>query len=43
MSGKTRRGNGEDSVYQDKNRVWHAKIAYKIRDIYARKVDSWPV
>lgn len=26
MSGKTRRGNGEGSVYQDKNRVWHAKL-----------------
>ena len=26
MSGKARRGNGEGSVYQDKNRVWHAKL-----------------
>lgn len=26
MSGKTRRGSGEGSVYQDKNRVWHAKL-----------------
>ena len=26
MSGKTRRGNGEGSIYQDKNRVWHAKL-----------------
>ena len=26
MSGKARRGSGEGSVYQDKNRVWHAKL-----------------
>ena len=26
MSGKARRGSGEGSVYQDKNRAWHAKL-----------------
>ena len=26
MSGKTRRGNGEGSVYQDTKGVWHAKL-----------------
>lgn len=26
MSGKTRRGSGEGSVYQDTKGVWHAKL-----------------